>query len=487
MNSLYKRQFALTVGLILFSFLLLGVSFLTLSYRYTREEKQESLERYAERVSDYTESYLASGRSIQAYQENIYWDMLDFFAEYSDSYLVLSDAEGRILCSTDGKLSNYYKDSYVPYEITQGILTQGEYAGNTSLDGLFQQMKYVVGKPVVVGDYVAGMIFAAADVTSVMAMWRTLGSIFFITAIVVMCISFVSTSITSLRLTKPLKEMAAATRKFSHGEFNVRVNSYGRKDEIGELADAFNAMAQSLEQSETRRQEFVANISHELKTPMTTIAGFTDGILDGTIPRERIEPSLRTISDETRRLSRLVRQMLDVSQLQSQAQEVFSMTAFDIAEVMRQVLISLEPKISKKHLEVEADLPEEQLLVWGKMDDITRVGYNLLDNAIKFSPEGGVLGLHITLRGGKAFISIRNEGEISQEEIPFIFDRFHKTDRSRSIDREGVGLGLYIVKTIMNNHNELVTVTSENGVVEFTFSLTCARESDFGRDDRGGK
>ncbi|MDD4510449.1 MAG: HAMP domain-containing sensor histidine kinase [Oscillospiraceae bacterium] len=487
MNSLYKRQFALTAGLILFSFLLLGTSFLTLSYRYTLEEKQKALERYAMRVSDYTENYLASGRSVQAYQDNVYWDMLDFFAEYSDSYLVLSDAEGRILCSTDGQTSNYYKDSRVPYAITQAILTQGEFSGNSTLDGLFPQMEFVVGKPVIVGDYVAGMIFAAADITSVTAMWRTVVSIFFITAVVVLCISFVSTSVTSLRQTKPLKEMAAATRKFSHGEFDVRVDGYGRKDEIGELAEAFNAMAKSLEQAEARRQEFVANISHELKTPMTTIAGFANGILDGTIPSERIEPSLHIISDETRRLSRLVRQMLDVSQLQSQMPETRSMTAFDIVEVMRRVLVSLEPKISAKHLDVEANLPEEPLLVWGKMDDITRVGYNLLDNAIKFSAEGGLIGLNIHLRGGKAYISVRNPGEISQEEIPFIFDRFHKTDHSRSIDREGVGLGLYIVKTILNSRNETITVKSENGAVEFTFTLTCAMESDFGRDDSGRK
>ncbi|MGI6498508.1 MAG: ATP-binding protein [Oscillospiraceae bacterium] len=487
MNSLYKRQFALTAGLILFSFLLLGTSFLTLSYRYTLEEKKESLERYAVRVSDYTENYLASGRSIQAYQDNVYWDMLDFFADYSDSYLVLSDAEGQILCSTDGKTCNYYKDSRVPHGITQAILTTGEFFGNSTLDGLFPQAEFVVGKPVVVGEYVVGMIFAAADVTSVTAMWRTVVSIFFITAVVVLCISFVSTSVTSLRLTKPLKEMAAATRKFGHGEFQVRVNGYGRKDEIGELAEAFNAMAKSLEQSEARRQEFVANISHELKTPMTTIAGFTNGILDGTIPRDRIEPSLRIISDETRRLSRLVRQMLDVSQLQSQMPETTSMTAFDIAEVMRRVLVNLEPKISAKHLDVDAQLPEEPLLVWGKVDDITRVGYNLLDNAIKFSAEGGVLGLSVGLCGGKACVSVRNPGKISEEEIPFIFDRFHKTDHSRSIDREGVGLGLYIVKTILNSHNETVTVKSENGTVEVAFTLTCARESDFGRDDSGRK
>ena len=268
--------------------------------------------------------------------------------------------------------------------------------------------------------------------------------------------------------------MAAATRKFAHGEFDARVNTYGRRDEIGELAVSFNAMAEALAQSDAQRSEFIANVSHELKTPMTTIAGFADGILDGTIPPERQEDALRTISAETRRLSRLVRRMLDLSRLQS-LDTVTTQESFDISETMARVLISLETKINDKELDVEANFPENPLKVWGEPDAITQVGYNLLDNAIKFSRQGGHLKVGITTRGNKAYISVSNEGEtIPPEELALVFDRFHKTDHSRSVDRDGVGLGLYIVKTILNNHKEDITVTSQDGRTEFTFTLTKA-------------
>ncbi|MEG2119530.1 MAG: HAMP domain-containing sensor histidine kinase, partial [Pseudoflavonifractor sp.] len=208
--------------------------------------------------------------------------------------------------------------------------------------------------------------------------------------------------------------------------------------------------------------------------PMTTIAGFADGILDGTIPREREPEALATISSETRRLSRLVRRMLDLSRLQS-AENVTAQEQFDISELMVRVLVSLETKINARNLDIETHLPDGSVRVWGDPDAITQVCYNLLDNAIKFSREGAVITLGVVPKGGKAHVSVRNIGEtIPTGELNMLFDRFHKSDKSRSEDREGVGLGLYIVKTILNSHKENITVTSENGVTEFTFTLTLA-------------
>ena len=225
---------------------------------------------------------------------------------------------------------------------------------------------------------------------------------------------------------------------------------------------------------QAKRSEFVANISHELKTPMTTIAGFADGILDGTIPPEREKDYLKVISSETRRLSRLVRKMLDLSRLQS-SERVTAQEQFDICEMMLRVLVSLETKINGKHLDVDTQIPEDPVAVWGDPDAITQVCYNLLDNAIKFAYAESTLGISVTTRAGKAYVSVRNRGDtIPPEEIPLVFDRFHKTDRSRSEDRDGVGLGLYIVKTILNSHKENITVTSEDGLTEFTFTLTLA-------------
>ena len=244
-------------------------------------------------------------------------------------------------------------------------------------------------------------------------------------------------------------------------------------EEVEELAIAFNNMASSLQKSEYQRQEFVANVSHELKTPMTTISGYIDGILDGTIPPERHAHYMHIVSEETKRLSRLVRSMLDISMLQNEGTiPEEKRTRFDICECTGQMLITFEQKILGKHLDVDVNFPEYPLYTFANRDYISQVIYNLLDNAVKFCPEGMVLGVKIQESGEKIFVSISNEGNtIPAEELPLLFDRFHKTDKSRSQDRDGWGLGLYIVKTIIGYHGEDISVTSLDGRTEFTFSL----------------
>jgi signal transduction histidine kinase len=306
-------------------------------------------------------------------------------------------------------------------------------------------------------------------------MWREMAGIFLLTALVVILIAFLASSITAMRFSRPMKEIADAAREFGHGNFTVRVDVGQREDEVADLANAFNTMADSLERNEMRRSEFIANVSHELKTPMTTIAGFADGILDGTIPPERERESLQVISSETRRLSRLVRQMLDLSRLQADGNRMKAQEQFDLSEVLLRVLVSLEGRITQRGLDVEAQIPERKIMVWGDPDSITQVCYNLLDNAAKFAQADSAIHVGITTRENKALVTVRNLGEtIPEQDLPRLFDRFHKADQSRSRDRDGVGLGLYIVKTILGNMKENITVTSRDGVTEFVFTLTLA-------------
>lgn len=475
-RSLYKRQFAMMAMIILLSFLLLGAAFITLSYRYTVQEKEDSMDRNAKYLATFTSQILSGGTTVQ---DQFFQTYVSSVATVTESHIILCNTDGQVIFDSTGAESSQWEGAYLPSGVTQKVLASGSYSAMSDLGGLYQEKRYVAGAPVTLktwgGTATAGLVFVTEDATSITGMWRAFATIFFFTAVVVLFIAFITSSVTSLRQTKPLKDMAEAVRRFGHGEFDTRVTcERGRCDELGELAEAFNTMAESLSQSEAKRSEFVANISHELKTPMTTIAGFADGILDGTIPPERQPEYLKVISAETRRLSRLVRRMLDLSRLQS-PEHVAAQEQFDISEVMLRVLVSLENKINDRHLDVDTDLPEGPVQVWGDPDAITQVCYNLLDNAIKFSNESGVLGIAISTRAGKAFISVRNQGEtIPPEELPLVFDRFHKADRSRSEDRDGVGLGLYIVKTILNNHKENITVTSENGVTEFTFTLTLA-------------
>ena len=482
MKSLYGRQFLLTAGMILISFALLGTSFIALTYRYTIQDTRNSMERNVDDVASFTGSTQEQGIGTQSKVYQIY---IANIARIANAVVIIADSDGSLVLYADGSgdaIQDGLAVDHLPQSVMQTVLESGGYSGMSSLGGLFPERRFVSGTPIVVKSVdpftgqtqqtVVGAAYMAARTSDITELWQAFISIFFFTAVVVLCISFITSSITSLRLTNPLKEIAEATRKFGHGEYEARVRGYERRrDEVGELAEAFNAMADSIAKSEEKRSEFVANISHELKTPMTTIAGYTDGILDGTIPPENERQYLQIISDESRRLSRLVRRMLDVSQLQAM-DPLREGKHFDICESMRRVLISMERKITDRNLDVEADIPEEPILVLGDKDMITQVIYNLLENATKFAREGSTLYLGVTTIDGKARVTVRNEGDtIPAEELPLLFERFHKSDKSRSEDKDGYGLGLYIVKTILEQHKEKISVTSEDGVTTFSFSL----------------
>ena len=475
MRSLYKRQLAMMVGIVALSFTLLSTAFMMLSYRYIISEKRDAMERNAGYIAMFASSFYQQLRSepFQNYVASI--------ALISDSYVIVAAPDGEIIYATDGVNFYAYENSKVPESVVSQVLERGSYAGMTSLGGIFPERRYLASLPITVSlnnlSVTQGLVLVSADASSLAEMWSATATIFFFTAVVVLLIAFVASSLFSAHQARPLNEMAEAARKFGRGEFDVRVTSYeGRCDEISTLAEAFNTMANSLAKVESQRSEFIANVSHELKTPMTTISGFAEGILDGTIPPEREKESLQIVVSETRRLSRLVRRMLDLARLNALTENtVTAQEQFDLTEVVSQVIISLESKITGRNLDVVVQMPDEKLMVWGDPDSITQVCYNLLDNAAKFAAAGTAITVQITKKDGKAYTTIRNLGStIPKDELPLLFERFHKADYSRSMDREGVGLGLYIVKTILGNLKETITATSEDGVTQFTFTLTLA-------------
>lgn len=473
-RGLYWRQMSITVGMVLLTLVLLGTVFFSLSYNYARGQKTDELLERAQVVSRLSVRYLESGRYLtmeELRQDQVFQQLAATAAMISDMDILVCDEEGHVLLSTDETMEG--QSITIPEGVMSAVLEQGTWAGRSRLDQLYESKRFVGGVSVVspTTGKMLGSVFTVSSGDTVDALWRTFAGLLVMTALVVLMISFVATSVTTMRQIKPIREMAQATRCYAEGDFDIRMNDYGRDDEIGELAASFNNMAERLQQTERQRREFIANISHELKTPMTTIAGYTDGILDGTIPPENEKQYLQIIANESRRLSRLVRRMLDVSQLQAM-DPLRNGNHFDICESMRRVLISMEKKINDRHLDVEADIPDEPILVLGDNDMITQVLYNLLENAAKFAREGSTLYLGVAMMDGKARVTVRNVGDtIPAEELPLLFERFHKSDKSRSEDKDGYGLGLYIVKTILQQHKEDISVTSENGVTTFTFSL----------------
>ena len=470
--GIYWRQFIVTVGMVALTLVLLGTSFFALTYSYILSEKRQDLEDKANIIYQMAEDIYRQPSPYLGLWGSELREMVDVAQRMSNVTFLIWVPSANGFISTDTSVGGL--ELTIPAAMNEKLQTGGTFAGTSDL-GIYEKARFVVAVPARENAAV-GPVLAVADSSSMMGMWHAFLGIFGMTAITVLLIAFVATAGTAVQQVKPIRDMAAAARRFAEGNFDARIYDTGREDEIGELTEAFNAMADSLQRTEQQRREFIANISHELKTPMTTIAGYADGILDGVIPPEEEEQYLRIISGESRRLSRLVRRMLDVSQLQS-LDLIKQKSAFDLSESMRRVLVSMERKITGRGLDVDVEIPEDPVMVLGDNDLLTQVVYNLLENAAKFASPNSTLYLGLARRGEKAVVTVRNRGEtIAAEELPRLFERFHKSDKSRSADKDGVGLGLYIVRTILEQHRETITAASEDGVTTFTFTVQLAEE-----------
>ena len=472
MKTMFGRQFLLTAACILCSILILGASFRVFIQKYVQSESQKSLYQSAEAVAELASAYESIGDLENNWEFHI---NLSFAAEAAGTDTVICDETGVVILCSCSEFRCEHLGLQVPQAFVDQVIQEGKTADAGILQGLYDDSRSVVSIPIIsqADGEASGIVIASTGQTQVVGVIRQMTDIFLMTGAVVLLLAVIACSALMRRTSQPLKDLAGAARRFGHGNLDARVElDEHNPAEIEELAVAFNNMADSLEKSEQQRKEFIAKVSHELKTPMTTIAGFMDGMLDGTIPPEQHRHYMQIVSDEVRRLSRMVRGMLDISRLQDQTIPEEKKTVFDLCEAAGQVLVSFEQKITQKQLDVQVDMPDEATYTLADADSITQVIYNLMDNAVKFCQQGGTLGLKIQPEDKKIFVSVSNTGlTIPENELSRIFDRFHKTDKSRSIDRDGVGLGLYIVKTIICSHGEDISVTSRNGLTVFTFSL----------------
>jgi signal transduction histidine kinase len=237
-----------------------------------------------------------------------------------------------------------------------------------------------------------------------------------------------------------------------------------------ELAQIKSA-TEALEEQEQIRRDFIANISHELKTPITSISGFSEAMLDGTIPPERFERYLKSINTESLRMSRLVLGMMDLTRYENALRTLDK--TLELGELSRQALFNLESRAEQNSITFEVQIPENPIYVFAERDSLSQVINNILVNAIKYSYPETVVEVQIWRNDDKAFVSVKNHGNtIPQEELKLIFERFHKSDHSRSMDKAGLGIGLHIVKSIIDSYGETIEATSTDGETEFVFSLT---------------
>ncbi len=469
-KSVFSKYYAILSVLLISALLGLGVVQMIFFNNYWLEEKRVQLTENSAQVAAYAQhltarmptdppTYVIATQNIEP--------ILNVVSDTAHLEVYIADADGRVLLWAPNEETS-------AYTIPQAALDRmgDAFFEVGTLDGMFASMRYVASTPIRIdGEHLVGYVVTAMSADGLITYLSETAKTYLMSALLVLLVLFVVIYLLTYRLVRPLREMAAATHRFAEGDFSYRLKVRG-KDEVAQLATELNSMAVSLSATENMSRSFVANISHELKTPMTTISGFVDGILDGTIPLERQEHYLRIVSDEVRRLSRLVKSMLELSRIDN-GTVALKPVSFDLTEVACSALLSFEDRIEDKRVRIEGLADCERTPVTADYDLIGQVVYNLLDNAVKFVDEDGEIAVRITRENGRVYCSIRNSGAgLAPEEMPLVFERFYKTDRSRSLDKTGVGLGLYIVKTVINLHRGEIYVRSVQGeYCEFVFWL----------------
>lgn len=269
---------------------------------------------------------------------------------------------------------------------------------------------------------------------------------------------------------RPLSELTSAARAMADGNFDVRVMDEAASPEINELAHAFNVMADKLSEVESGRREFVANVSHELRSPITSISGFVEGMEDGTIPPEEHPRYLALVGDETRRLSKLIGDLLALSRLERDDVKL-DKTDFDMNEMLRRAIIRRVNDLESKNMELDCDFQQEPCMVRADSDRIEQVVVNLLDNAIKFTPDGGKITLKTAVNKSLCTVTVADNGVgVTPEDRPKVFDRFFTADRAHTSGK-GTGLGLSICQRIMEMHGQTIRLEDTTEGTAFTFTL----------------
>ena len=480
-KSVFSRYITAFMLIILISFIMVSAVISAQVSEFNSNNQRDLLDRTANSVKYYIESeYVRVGAQdigsfVSGEQNRLMREISTLAALSSDAFVFVVDRQGSFIIHSDNTMS-LTSASRVPWDIMNSLQKKnGKVTGNGTLGGVFSDNYMYCARSLQIEGKTVGAVFACRSVLALKLLLSTVVKTIVMAILWILLAALIAVYFISERITRPLKQMSTAAKEFAAGRFDVRVPVMGN-DEVSELAIAFNQMAESLSKQEETRRNFLANVSHDLRTPMTTIGGFIESILAGAIPPDKVNGYLEIIESEIRRLSRLVNSLLDISRIQA-GERKFNPESFDICEMGRQILLSFEQKIDQKHLDVEFNCDHDNMYAYADRDAINQIFYNLCDNAVKFSRDGGKYEISITHKEGKIHVSVFNEGEgITPEDLPFVFDRFYKGDRSRGLDKTGTGLGLFIAKTIVCAHNERIWAESEHGKwCRFTFTLPTAQ------------
>ncbi len=465
-KTVFSRILLINIAVVMVCVSLLGTMQLFLVTKYISQKSEEMLGRDAEFFVSLIEN-TARPEVLQA--------MIDGYERSDQGHAMVIDQDGEVLISTSRSVYCTKKPNRVSKEHYKNVLDGKRTSVIGNMGGLFRETMFTLQVPVKHHHEVLGAVFVSTPIPEQQRMTYEFTRILLYSAVLVLIVSVILSYALSKLISSPIKSIRTSAKAFARGELDARVGKDATQSgisEISELACTFNDMAEKLEKAEDTRKAFISDVSHELRTPMTTISGFVNGVLDDTIPPEKQKEYLQIVEDEIHRLSRLVNTFLDISRMQS-GKTVMQLQNFDINEAIRLTIIGLGQRLEEKQIKVTLDFEHENCYVLADADSIKRVLTNLLDNAVKFTDPKGVISVSVTQKQHEVFVSVYNTGcGIPEEQQKMIFERLYKVDKSRSINKEGTGIGLYLVKNIIQAHGKSIRVESkENEYARFTFSL----------------
>lgn len=485
--SMLWRTFALVVAIVLFSLLISGVFLLILSSSYWKEWTLDDLASETQHLSD------SISRSISYYDtddslasEEVYRALsspVHTVAAYSGCEVLIIGTDGRVLLcgecdpdSPDGvKVCEKHADLLLDTRLREEITSAGTVTfGKGKLDFVPYAEDYIAAANVVKmnGQARCFVLLLKAERLAFRELSAKYSGMVIFSSSVAVGLSFIAAYVVSYRIVSPLRKISEATQQYAKGNFSVRIDTSDTYNEIRDLADSVNSMAEDLSVIEESRSNFVANISHELKTPMTIISGFIDGILDGTIDPSEREKYLVVVSDETKRLSRLVVDMLNMSKIEA-GKLTLNLSTVELSSLLLKILLIYETTLSQNNISVNGLDSLTRTTITADEGLIYQVFFNIIDNAVKFTPENG--SITVSMESGKknVAVTVRNTGKgIPEEDRGRIFERFYKVDKSRGLDSRSFGIGLPIAKSIVELHNGSICINSvENEYTEFVVTL----------------
>jgi len=460
-------------------YVLFGIAAVTVIATFTsRSTLQHLTDRAA--VSLYREaSLIASNYAVQIYDKDESAKtgaemQLKAIDTYISAEIWIINNSGKVLFDSRQKIDSFNPPVYSSFNpaVSGGFYMTGDFYG------AFKEEALSVFSPITSNFKVIGYVVIHQSMKSIIASRNEILNIMYLTMGIILLLSLIILLAFTVFVYTPLRNITVAAEEYAKGNLTYSSNESYRRDEMGYLAGTLEYMASEIARSEENQKKFIANVSHDFRSPLTSVKGYLTAMLDGTIPADMHEKYLSIVSNETDRLTKLTNGLLELNTLSSRGSMVLENTDFDINSVIKRTAETFGGTCTEKKINIELVLTGKKLFVNADMSKIQQVLYNLLDNAIKFSHTNSIIKIETTEKGEKIFVSVKDHGiGIPKESVGKIFDRFYKTDSSRGKDKKGTGLGLSIVKEIIQAHNENINVISTEGVgTEFIFTLPKSRE-----------